>query len=67
MRTVFEQGIQDLWDLVFGKRTSKGAEAFKFMEYLAGPIGQAAQAATGFNIPNQMDLAQTKCFYKVDF
>src|SRR5690606_4182458 len=48
------------------KRTSKSVEAFKFMEYLAGPIGQAAQAETGFNIPNQMDLAQTEVFLQSD-
>jgi multiple sugar transport system substrate-binding protein len=36
--------------------------AFKLIEFLAGPEGQSAQAASGFNIPNQMDLAATDAF-----
>ncbi len=48
------------------KRSSKTAEAFKFMEFLAGPEGQAAQAETGFNIPNQIDLASTEVFLQSD-
>ncbi|WP_025724391.1 ABC transporter substrate-binding protein [Acholeplasma granularum] len=67
---VHENGIQagHSGSMGFGiwKRTSKSQEAFKFMEYLSGPIGQAAQSETGFNIPNQIDLANTEVFLQSD-
>ena len=44
------------------KRSNRASEAFKFMEFLAGPVGQAAQAETGFNVPNQRDLAYSDVF-----
>ena len=45
---------------------SKGAEhpeqAYRFIEYIYGPAGQLAQAALGYNIPAQMELANTDAF-----
>lgn len=42
---------------------SKNPEAaFKFIEYMAGPEGQAKQAESGFNIPNQISVANTDAF-----
>ncbi|MBK8020889.1 MAG: extracellular solute-binding protein [Chloroflexi bacterium] len=36
--------------------------AYRFIEYLAGPEGQTEQAALGFQIPNQRDLADSDVF-----
>ena len=36
--------------------------AWRLVEFLAGPEGQAAQARTGFQIPNQRGLSQTDVF-----
>lgn len=43
-------------------RSQRAQEAFKFMEFLAGPVGQSAQAETGFNVPNQIDIAHSDVF-----
>lgn len=40
--------------------------AFKFMEYLAGPEGQTATAESGFNLPNQMSVANTEAFLQTN-
>ncbi len=40
--------------------------AYRFIEYLAGPEGQTEQAALGFQIPNQRDLAETDVFLQPD-
>lgn len=37
-------------------------KAFRFIEFIAGPEGQLAQAALGFQIPNQIEVAQTDAF-----
>jgi multiple sugar transport system substrate-binding protein len=37
-------------------------KAFKFLEWIAGPEGQKAQAALGFQIPNQVDVANSDAF-----
>ena len=37
-------------------------EAFTFIEFMSGPEGQAKQAESGFNIPNQKDIAMTDVF-----
>jgi multiple sugar transport system substrate-binding protein len=42
------------------------AEAFRFLEFIAGPEGQAEQASLGFQIPNQVDLANTDVFLQPD-
>jgi multiple sugar transport system substrate-binding protein len=43
--------------------TSRHPEAsWRLVEFLAGPEGQAAQARTGFQIPNQRWLAETEAF-----
>lgn len=44
------------------KKSKKVEAAFDFMEYMAGPEGQSAQAETGFNIPNQISIANTEVF-----
>ncbi len=36
---------------------AKKAAAWKFVEYLGGPVGQTAQSLTGFAIPSQMSIA----------
>lgn len=45
---------------------SKGEEyadqAYRFIEFIAGPEGQIEQAALGFQIPNQVDVANTDAF-----
>ncbi len=46
-------------------KTNKDA-AFKFMEYLAGPVGQAATAESGFNLPNQKSLANSEVFLQTN-
>ena len=38
------------------------AEAWKFIEFLSGPVGQTAFAEAGFTIPNTMDLANSDVF-----
>lgn len=43
------------------KSTKKNA-AWKFAEYIGGKTGQAAQAAQGFAIPSQKDLANSEVF-----
>lgn len=40
--------------------------AFRFIEFLAGAEGQTEQAALGFQIPNQRDLAATDVFLQPD-
>jgi multiple sugar transport system substrate-binding protein len=40
--------------------------AYRFIEYLAGPDGQTEQAALGFQIPNQRELANTDVFLQPD-
>lgn len=48
-------------------RTSPNKQAaWRFIEFLAGPHGQAVQAATGFQIPNQRALAYTDAFLQRD-
>jgi ABC-type glycerol-3-phosphate transport system substrate-binding protein len=36
--------------------------AYRFIEFLAGPEGQTEQAALGFQIPNQVELANSDVF-----
>ncbi|MDR2202318.1 MAG: extracellular solute-binding protein [Clostridiales bacterium] len=40
--------------------------AWKFCEFIAGSVGQSAQAETGFNIPNQKSIANTDLFLQPD-
>lgn len=40
--------------------------AFRFIEYLASTEGQTEQAALGFQIPNQLELAQSDVFLQPD-
>ncbi|MDZ4768847.1 MAG: sugar ABC transporter substrate-binding protein [Chloroflexota bacterium] len=41
-------------------------KAVRFIEYLAGAEGQTAQAALGFQIPNQVSIAETDAFLQPD-
>lgn len=41
-------------------------KAFRFIEFLAGAEGQVEQAALGFQIPNQVEVAQTDAFLQPD-
>lgn len=40
--------------------------AFKFMEYLAGSAGQIKTAESGFNLPNQISIANSDYFLQKD-
>jgi len=51
---------------VIPKRSRRKAEAFKFIEFMAGPEGQAEQAKSGFNIPNQKALSTQELFLQPD-
>lgn len=42
------------------------AEAYRFIEFIAGAEGQTEQAALGFQIPNQIDLANSDVFLQRD-
>lgn len=41
-------------------------QAFRFIEYIAGSVGQTEQSALGFQIPNQISVAQTDAFLQPD-
>lgn len=41
-------------------------QAFRFIEFIAGAEGQTEQAALGFQIPNQIDLANSDVFLQPD-
>lgn len=41
-------------------------QAFRFIEFIAGAEGQTQQAALGFQIPNQISVAQTDAFLQPD-
>lgn len=41
-------------------------QAFRFIEFIAGADGQTQQAALGFQIPNQISVAQTEAFLQTD-
>ena len=49
---------------------SNGAEhpeqAYRFIEFIAGPDGQLQQSALGFQIPNQIDLSNSDVFLQPD-
>jgi len=42
------------------------AEAYRFIEFIAGPDGQVEQSALGFQIPNQVEVAMTDAFLQPD-
>jgi multiple sugar transport system substrate-binding protein len=42
--------------------SAHAAEAFKLIEYLAGPEGQAQLARSGLQVPNQRDVAASEAF-----
>ncbi|MDE7158408.1 MAG: extracellular solute-binding protein [Clostridiales bacterium] len=44
----------------------KKAAAFRFMEYMSGPAGQAELAKSGFNVPNQKSVTNSDAFLKSD-
>jgi multiple sugar transport system substrate-binding protein len=49
--------------IIAGTRGEQYAEqAYRFVEFIAGAEGQTAQAALGFQIPNQISLAATDVF-----
>lgn len=51
---------------VIAKNSRHKDEAFRFIEYMSGPEGQAKQAESGFNIPNQKDISMTDVFLQPD-
>lgn len=57
-----EAGWSGSVGLAISPRCRFPAAAWKLVEFLAGPEGQAAQALTGFQIPNQRWLADTAVF-----
>lgn len=44
------------------KNSTKKDAAFKFMEYMSGPEGQAELAKYGFNVPNQKSVSNSDAF-----
>lgn len=48
--------------LALSARTRHPKEAFSVIEYLAGPRGQEKLTSTGFQLPNQRELASTHVF-----
>ncbi len=48
------------------KKSRNKAEAWKFIEFLSGPVGQSAFAEAGFTIPNTMELANSETFLQSD-
>jgi multiple sugar transport system substrate-binding protein len=48
--------------LCINPKSRHPAEAFRLIEYLAGPEGQTALTRTGFQVPNQKALARTEVF-----
>ena len=48
------------------KKSKNKVEAWKFIEFLSGPVGQAAFAEAGFTIPNTMELASSETFLQSD-
>ncbi len=48
--------------IAINAKSSKKEAAWKFLEYIGGKTGQAAQAESGFAIPSQKDLANTEVF-----
>ena len=52
--------------LAMSRNCTRQEEAWKLIEFLAGPHGQTVQAKTGFQIPNQRYLAFTKTFLQPD-
>lgn len=61
-----EAGHSGSVGFVIAKRSRFKDEAFKFIEYMSGPEGQAKQAESGFNIPNQKSVSQTEVFLQSD-
>lgn len=53
--------------IIAGSQGEANAEqAYRFIEYLAGAEGQIEQSALGFQIPNQVSVAQTDAFLQPD-
>lgn len=53
--------------IIKGSAGEENAElAYRFIEFLAGPEGQTEQAALGFQIPNQLELANSDVFLQPD-
>ncbi len=50
--------------LAIWSNSSKKDFAFKFIEYMAGPLAQTIQAQTGFNLPNQKSIAFSNDYIK---
>lgn len=49
--------------IMAGSNGEKYAEqAYRFVEFIAGPEGQVEQSALGFQIPNQIDVANSDVF-----
>ena len=61
-----ESGHSGSMGFGINRRTSVANSAFLFAEFLAGRLGQAAQAASGFNLPNQISLANSDVFLQPD-
>jgi multiple sugar transport system substrate-binding protein len=61
-RTRREAGWSGSVGLAIAKSCPNKDLAWKFVEFLSGPHGQKVQALQGFQIPNQMELANTPVF-----
>ena len=48
------------------KKSRNKEAAWKFIEFLSGPVGQTAFAEAGFTIPNTLELANSEVFLQSD-
>ena len=48
------------------KKSRNKEAAWKFIEFLSGPVGQTAFAEAGFTIPNTMELSNSEVFLQSD-
>lgn len=65
-RTGRQAGWSGSVGLAISPRSRFPEAAWKLVEFLAGPEGQAAQSRSGFQIPNQRWLAATSVFLQPD-
>ncbi|MFN3653064.1 MAG: ABC transporter substrate-binding protein [Armatimonadota bacterium] len=61
-RTRRKEGWSGSVGLAISPGSAHKEAAWKLVEFLVGPEGQAAQTRTGFQVPNQKSLARTEVF-----
>jgi len=61
-----ERGHSGSMGIAVNSASPRQVASWAFAQFLAGPVGQAAQASTGFNLPNQISVANTDVFLQPD-